>query len=96
MTDFGTEQSLNRPVFERVKKVYDTADRSKLSEEEKILLEETYNGYKNNGVLLEGKKREQYKELSQKLSGLVAAYENNLSNSAAELKSLSRQKTKTA
>lgn len=94
LTDFGTEQSLNRPVFERVKKVYDTADRSKLSEEEKILLEETYNGYKNNGVLLEGKKREQYKELSQKLSGLVAAYENNLSNSAAELKVVIEAKDK--
>lgn len=94
LSDYGSEMALNKPLFERIKKVYDTTDRSQLSEEESTLLEDTYNGFKNNGVLLEGKKREQYKDLSQKLSGLVATYENNISNSAAELKVVIEAKDK--
>lgn len=94
LSKYGTEQALNTDLFKRVETVYNTADRSKLTEEENILLEKTYNGFKNNGVLLTGKKRETYKELSQKLSQLTADYGNNISNSSAELKVVIEAKDK--
>lgn len=81
----SAEIALDADLFERIKTVYDTVDRSKLNVEEEILLDNAYNGFKNSGALLKGKKREKYKKLSQHLSKLTMTYTNNITNSAAEL-----------
>jgi peptidyl-dipeptidase Dcp len=86
ITEFATGISLNKELFKKVKQVYDTVDKAKLSEEENTLLEKTYNSFKNNGALLKGKDREKYKKLQTKHAKLKQEYGNNLTNSAAELK----------
>lgn len=86
LTAFGTEVSLNEALFKRIKAVYDTQDRSLLSEEQNMLLDKTYNDFANNGALLQGQDRVRYGELSNRLSGLTQAFSNNIANSAASLK----------
>ncbi|MCB9990041.1 MAG: M3 family metallopeptidase [Rhodospirillales bacterium] len=86
LVKFSMDVTLNTKLFERVKHVYDHADRNALNVEEKILLDKTYNRYVNEGALLKGKQREEYKELSEKLSELRTQYGNNLVNSRAALK----------
>lgn len=86
LVQYGLEVQLNEELFKKVKKVYDTADRKTLSIEEKTLLDNTYNGFVNNGALLEGAQRDEYKDLAQKLSRLAMEYGNNIVNSTKSLK----------
>lgn len=83
---YSLEVALNPDLFARIKHVYDHADRSRMTAEQKTLLENTYNGYKNSGALLQGPDRAEYERLSQQLSVLTTDYSNNLINSAAALK----------
>ncbi len=94
LTAYGTEVSLNEDLFKKIKAVYDTEDQNNLSVEEKILLEKTYSGFKNNGALLQGTDRKTYETLSLKLSKLGTDYSNNLVNSAASLKIIIEEKDK--
>ena len=82
----GTEVSLNMELFKKVKYVYDTIGHEVLSDEQRTLLEKTYNHFKFNGALLGGADREEYKALKGELSELTASYSNNCVNSLKDLK----------
>ncbi len=68
LTAFGNETLLNKPLFERIKAVYDRREEEVLTPEQVRLLEETYQGFVRNGALLEGVDRETLMELSATLS----------------------------
>jgi len=86
LVQYSVEVTLNEGLFKKIKTVYDSADRSTMSTEERTLLEDTYNSYINNGALLQGAQRDEYEQLSQTLAVLTKKYGDNLVNSTAELK----------
>ena len=69
LTDLGNEISFNKPLFERIKKVYDTQYES-LQGEDKKLLEETYKEFVRKGALLPDDKMARMKEINLRISEL--------------------------
>ncbi|MBP5397671.1 MAG: M3 family metallopeptidase [Bacteroidales bacterium] len=66
--DYELYISLNEPLFERIKAVWESKDSAGLSEEQMRLLEKTYKGFVRNGANLSAEDKKTYGELSEKLS----------------------------
>ena len=66
LTDLENEISFNKPLFERIKTVYDR-DFESLQGEEKKLLEETYKDFVLNGALLSDADSKRMKEINMKI-----------------------------
>ena len=69
LTELDNEIAFNKPLFERVKQVYDR-DLEKLQGEDKKLLEETYKEFVRNGALLNEQQMERMKEINLKIADL--------------------------
>ncbi len=69
LTELDNEIAFNKPLFERVKQVYDR-DLEKLQGEDKKLLEEVYKEFVRNGALLNEQQMERMKEINLKIADL--------------------------
>jgi peptidyl-dipeptidase Dcp len=69
LTELDNEISFNKPLFERIKQVYDTAHDSLQGEDQK-LLEETYKNFVRSGALLSDDKMARMKEINLRISDL--------------------------
>ena len=69
LTDLNNEITFNKPLFERIKQVYDS-DYVKLQGEDKKLLEETYKDFVRSGALLSEEKMARMKEINLRISDL--------------------------
>jgi peptidyl-dipeptidase Dcp len=67
LTDHSNSINLNEKLFERVQTIYNQRDDLKLSVEDAKLLEDTYQGFANNGATLDADKKEIYRNLSKDL-----------------------------
>ena len=77
LTELGNDISLNPELFKRVKAVYDKRESLDLDQEDKQLLEETYNGFVRSGALLEGEQQELYRKYSTELSQATLKFGQN-------------------
>lgn len=75
--DFSNDIMLDETLFERVKTVYDKRDDLKLSAEQYTLLDDTYRAFVRSGALLNDKKKESLRKISQELSTLSPAFMQN-------------------
>lgn len=78
LSDYSTSIMLNEKLWDRVKKVYDSSDKSKLTAEDAKLLQNTYDSFARNGALLEGVARDEYKQLNSRLSELTTLFGQNV------------------
>jgi peptidyl-dipeptidase Dcp len=78
LSDYSTSISLNEGLWKRIKAVHDSADTTRLSAEDKMLLKRTYESFTRNGALLEGADRETYSKLSSRLSELTTMFGQNV------------------
>ena len=69
LTELENEIAFNKPLFARVKQVYDR-DHDKLQGEQKKLLEEVYKEFVRNGALLNDQQMERMKEINLKIADL--------------------------
>ena len=77
LTELGNDISLNPELFKRVKAVYDMRESLELDQEDKQLLEETYNGFVRSGALLEGEQQELYRQYTTELSQATLKFGQN-------------------
>ena len=77
LTDLENEISFNKPLFERIKKVYDTQYES-LQGEDKKLLEEIYKDFVRKGALLPDDKMARMKEINLQISELQQKWGDSL------------------
>lgn len=70
--------NLNEDLFARIKVVYEQKDNLGLNQEQMMLLEDTYNGFAENGANLSPEDKQRYNELSAKLSGLTLDFGQNV------------------
>ena len=77
LTDLGNEISFNKPLFERIKRVYDTQYES-LQGEDKKLTEETYKEFVRKGALLPDDKMARMKEINLRISELQTEWGEKL------------------
>ena len=69
ITELENEIAFNKPLFERIKQVYDR-DHDKLQGEDQKLLEEVYKEFVRNGALLDDKQMQRMKEINLKIADL--------------------------
>ena len=77
LSEYSTSISLNEGLWERIKTVYDNADTTRLSPEDRMLLKRTYESFTRKGALLQGADREKYSKLSSRLSELTTTFGQN-------------------
>ncbi|MFR9504210.1 MAG: M3 family metallopeptidase [Rikenellaceae bacterium] len=76
LTELSNDISLNPVLFERVKAVYENPGRG-LSDEDKMLLEETYKGFARGGAALSDSDKELYRKYSTELSATTLLFGQN-------------------
>ena len=77
LTDLGNEISFNKPLFERIRQVYDKQYDSLTGEDQK-LVEETYKNFVRRGALLPDDKMARMKEINLRISELQQQWGNLL------------------
>jgi len=80
LSDYSSSIRLNEGLFRRIKAVYDKRDRLKLTAEQSKLLDDIYEGFANNGANLQPEQKEQYRQLTARLSGLTTKFGQNVLN----------------
>jgi len=69
---------LNDKLFARIKAVYDMKDKLNLNTEDQMLLQQTYDGFANNGANLSAADKDIYRELSKEMSMLTLQFGQNV------------------
>lgn len=82
--NFSSDIILDPVLFARVRTVYEQADKLELSEEQHMLLENSYKGFVRGGALLDEVKKARLREISERLSVLGPAFNNNLMKSSEQ------------
>lgn len=77
LSEHGNAITLNEKLFSRVKAVYDSRTSLKLTAEQQMLLQKTYDSFAENGANLSAKDKEIYKQISKDLSMLTLTFGQN-------------------
>lgn len=77
LTENSNNISLNEELFARIKAVYDGKEQEGLSQEDKMLLQNTYDGFIRNGANLSGEQKERFRQISSELSVLTLQFSQN-------------------
>lgn len=77
LANYHSDISLDEALFARVKTAYDTCDKAKLSQEQLMLLEESYKGFVRSGALLDTSAKAEMRTLNEKLSQAATQFANN-------------------
>lgn len=78
LSSHGDNISLNMDLFTRIQAVYEQKDQLTLTEEQQMLLQETYDGFVRNGAALPEDKQERFREINQELSVLTLQFGQNV------------------
>ncbi len=76
-TEYSMYVSLNEPLFERIKTVYNQREILKLDPDQKKLLEDTYKSFERSGANLSPEDKKKYSEINEKLSLLTLQFQKN-------------------
>lgn len=78
LTEYANDIILNEQLFEKIKIVYDTTLKSKLSQEEVRLLDKTYKDFSKNGALLSSEDKNNLRQISNDLAILSVKFGQNV------------------
>ena len=78
LSEYSTNISLNEGLWQRIKDVYENRDMFNLDNEDKMLLQRTYDSFARSGANLQGEDREKYRKLSAELSELTTKFGQNV------------------
>lgn len=80
-----TNMMLNEGLWNRVKQVYSLMDKdSTLTEEDRRLIQKTYDSFIESGANLSGADRDRFRELQAELSDLNVKFSQNITNAMAD------------
>lgn len=77
ITRYSNDLNMNPELFKKVKAVYDNRDFIPLTTEQRTLLEKTYRSFVDNGALLSGKDKEEYRQVSEELALTTLKFQKN-------------------
>lgn len=75
---FSNDITLNIPLFEKVKQVYENTNKEDLNPEQQMLLEKNYKSFTRNGALLNEEDKNKLREIDKQLSQKTLQYGQNL------------------
>ena len=77
LSEHSNNISLNEKLFARIKAVYDSAESTQLNQEDRVLLDKTYDGFIRNGANLQEADKERFRQISSELSVLTLQFSQN-------------------
>ena len=84
LTEHSNNITLNEQLFARIKQVYETTEKENLQPEDRMLLQNTYDGFIRSGANLTPEQKERFREVSSELSVLTLRFsQNNLKETNA-------------
>ncbi len=78
ISEFRSRISQNTKLFERIKSVYEEAQKNPLDDDQQRVVELIYENYAMNGAELEGESKERYAAINKELSELYTKFSNNV------------------
>lgn len=85
LSEHTTNMMLNETLWNRIQQVYQHRNEDpSLNEEDRRLIEKTYNTFVHSGANLEGEAREKYRKLNAELSDLNVKFAQNVTNAMSE------------
>lgn len=78
LTELANDITLNTPLFERVKAVYEQREKLTLTPEQAMLLEKKFKGFSRNGALLNDDKKTRLREIDTELSKIKLTFGENV------------------
>lgn len=78
LSEYSSKISQNQPLFERIKAVYEDAQKNPLEDDQQRLVKLIYDQFKMNGAELDEAKKERYAEINKELSQLYTQFSNNV------------------
>ena len=78
LSEFSNDITLNPQLFERVRSVYENADRSVLTTEQNTLLDKTFKQFVRSGANLSEKDKEEFRAVTRELSELTVKFGENV------------------
>ncbi len=80
LTKHNDDITLNKKLFEKIKYVFDNADRSKLTTEQNTLLDKVYGDFARNGANLNDEEKDELRSINEELSLLTLNFGQNVRN----------------
>lgn len=77
LSEHSNNITLNADLFARIKAVYQTTDKEAMLPEERMLLQNTYDGFIRSGANLDGKQKERFRQISNEMSLLTLRFSQN-------------------
>jgi peptidyl-dipeptidase Dcp len=78
LTRFSNDITLDSNLFTRIRKIYDTREKSGLTVEQKILVERKFRNFRLGGAALKEEAKKRFREISEELSTLSLKFEQNV------------------
>lgn len=84
LSEHSNNITLNEKLFARIKTVYETTNKEALSQEDRMLLQTTYDGFIRSGANLTPEQKERFRQISSEMSVLTLRFsQNNLKETNA-------------
>ena len=77
LSEHSNNITLNEKLFARIKQVYETTSKEALGTEERMLLQNTYDGFIRSGANLTPEQKERFRQLSAEMSVLTLRFSQN-------------------
>lgn len=78
ISDYRSKISQNEALFQRIKTVYENAQKNPLEPEQQRLVELTYQEFEMNGANLDSAQKKRYAEINKELAALYTTFSNNV------------------
>lgn len=78
ISEYRSQISQNEALFQRIKTVYENAQKNPLEAEQQRLVELTYQEFEMNGANLNTEQKKRYAEINKELAALYTTFSNNV------------------
>jgi peptidyl-dipeptidase Dcp len=78
LTRFANDITLNKELFQRIRIVFNSLEKSELNTEQKILTEKKYRNFILGGAALKEEERKRFRDISEELATLSLKFEENV------------------
>ena len=77
LSEHSNNITLNEALFARIKQAYESIDKQTLNNEDRMLLQNTYDGFIRSGANLTPEQKERFREISSEMSVLTLRFSQN-------------------
>ncbi len=78
LTNHGSDVALDEKLFAQIKTIYDQKEKFNLSDEQELLLNDTYKSFVRNGALLDESEKAELRKIDERMAEVTNSFGDNL------------------